>query len=40
MMCVMEETLDIRRWRCRLVGVEKSRLSQVRLCSLFMTVYD
>ena len=40
MMRVMEETLDIRRWRCRLVGVTKSRLSQAPMCSLLMTVCD
>ena len=40
MMRVMEETLDIHRWRFWLVGVAKSRLSQVPLCSLSMTVYE
>ena len=40
MMRVMEETLDIHGWRCRLVVVAKSRLSQVPLCSLWMTVCD
>ena len=38
MMRVMEETLDIRGWICRLVGVAKSRLSQAPLCSLWMNV--
>ena len=40
MMCVMEETLDIRGWICRLVGSVNIRLSQAPLCSLWMTVCD
>ena len=40
MVHVMEETLDIHGWICRLVGVVKSILSQVPLCILWMTVCD